>query len=597
MTQMPPSPDPFVENAVRPDRGRLLGDCLGLAAVYLLVLLATRSPDFGDTALYAGTVAKHFGGSPFEPTDSLWEFGHLLWRPLGWLLLTLSSPLLTKLTDWTVFMQAAFGMICISWAASVATVVLWYLLLTDFVRSRTVAIFITLALACAHGFLLYTHSGSSYDPGVACLTASLYCIRRDRLNLAAVFYALGTLVWLPYILGGPALFLLAAYPGRWDLPVRESLASIRLPRAMRFALLSTVIILIVYSLGGAARGVRSVSEAKAWFTDANHGWSQSQRGLRLATGLPRSTFYLGRDGMLFKRFLRHDPYAPAGVADLVKASLWKMGVFYVILALLLYELLRASRSGWPMLVFLAGVVPIVFFAVFIFEPSSPPRFLPAFPFVLLAVGWIFREVPARPRFSAMNLSQAALAACMLVATASNLFAFAAPRILSEDAASWNRIAQLRARIIPNSAIVTTTNQDRMQEYLSRSIFGAVNRPQSFLLYDVMEPGTVRMLQWRGEFAAYVFGTWKNGGEVWVSRRVWSEKPKPDWNWVERDDPLQVWQDLYTYFRPIQTDADCDGSDGFSRVAHTSANIDYLTPFAAAYKPPAYVATAPGSSHR
>ena len=190
-----------------------------------------------------------------------------------------------------------------------------------------------------------------------------------------------------------------------------------------------------------------------------------------------------------------------------------------------------------------------------------------------------------------------MAAILIVMTVSNIFAFATPFASREDSAAWSRIAQLRSRIPSNSAIVVTTNQDKMEQYLGHAIFGPVSRPPLFLVYDVMEPGTVRMLQWRGEFAAYVFTTWNKGGEIWVSRRFWSEKPMPDWNWVEGDDPLQIWRDLHTFFLPIQTDADCDGADGFSRLAHNESNLNYLAPFAAGYKAPSYVPVQAGAEVR
>lgn len=564
--------------------GSVIQQCLWVALAYTLILICTWSIELGDTSNYAGMVAEHFGQSPFGTTDSLWEFAHLIWRPLGWLVLTLIEPLLNAFTDWTTFMKAAFALIAINWVAGIITVVLWYRLLIDLMKSRTIAFIIVLAVACAHGFILYVHSGSSYNPALACLTGSIFCIRKGRITWAAVLYGLSALFWIPYLFCGLGLFVLALYPSDWNVPVRESIKSINIGRAIRFTVIAFAFILVVYALGAYARGLRSPSDVNAWVTDAKHGWSQSQRALRMVTGLPRSAFYLGHDGLLYKRFLKHDPYAPVKITDLIQASLWKLAIFYLFLAALFFALWRYSPSGWPLILFLAGVGPIIFFAVFILESGAPDRYLPVSPFILLAVGWALRDVDSKPQIGKMRLAQTVILAFLLIVILNNVYVFAAPRINSLNAAPYSRIAQLRARIDPKSEIILITNQDTIEEFFSRSLFDSIERPFPIRLFEIIEPGSDQQFQWREGFAAEVMRVWNNGGEVWLTQRFFAEKPKPEWNWVERDNPNQVWSEVHSFFHPLQTDMNLDGSDGFTRLAHDEANVQYLTPFAAAYKP-------------
>jgi hypothetical protein len=258
-----------------------------------------------------------------------------------------------------------------------------------------------------------------------------------------------------------------------------------------------------------------------------------------------------------------------------------MAVFYLFLAALFFALWRDSQSGWPLVMFLAGVVPIVYFAVFILEPSSPERYLPIYPFVLLGVGWTLRNVNSKLRLSELSAVQTVILAFLAVVTLNDLYVFAAPRIWAMNDAPWKRIAQLREHIDPKSEIVLVTNQDIIEEFFSRSIFDRVSRPFPIHLFEIIEPGSDRLLHWREGFAAEAFRVWNNGGEVWMSRRFWSGKPKPEWNWVEKDNPSQVWSDVYSFFQPLQTDLSLDGEDGFSRLAPSEANLRYLKPFAAA----------------
>jgi len=552
--------------------------CIGVAAVFVLALLGTRTTPPGDALNYAGTIAEHLGKAPYGPGNSLWEFGHLLWRPLGWLVATILSPLLSRATHWTPFLQASFALIAISVVSGVAAVTLWYSTLIDLGVPQKLAFSISLALAFGHGFLLYAHTAMVYVPGVACLTASVYLLRKGKVTGAAVCYALATLLWLPYLLAGLALAVLAAMPTDWNLRVRDTLKTLKIARAIRFVAISLAIIVLVYLLAGAAREIRSAGEAKAWYSDASHGWSQSQTAVRLATGLPRLLLNLGTDGIQWKRFLRHDPYAPAGAWDLVRTSFWKPAAFYLFLAVLFYGLSRWSPSGWALILLLAAAGPVIFFAVVLFEPSSPERFLPVLPFLVLVTGWIMRDFTVKFR-----VSQILIAAFLLAVVVNNGYSFAAQRMAREDDVSWARIAAVRHRVSGASIVVLVTNQDTIEGFFSRALFGEVDRPQPLTVYDVAEPGTVRMNQWREEFAAKVIGVWNSGGEVWISRRLWSATPKPEWNWVERDDPREVWEDFYRFFHPLETDQDLGGNDGFARLTHGEENLRYLKPFAAAYK--------------
>jgi hypothetical protein len=559
--------------------------CFLVGAAFAIILAATRVAYLGDTSSYAEDIAEHLGMPPFEHGSSLWESGHLIWRPLGWLLATLASPALARVTDWTPFMQAAFVLIAVSILSSIVAVVLWYLILVELTQSPTIAFLVALSVACGDGFLLYAHSGCSYIPGVTCLTASLYCLRKRILTEGAIFYALAAVLWLPFILTGLALALMAAGPADWDVPLRSIWPVIKPGRAVRFAAISAAVVIALYCLALAARRTTSIADAKVWFFAASHGYSRTLKAVRAITGLPRSFFFLGNDGILFKRFLKHDPYAPVALTDLLRASLWKIAVFYLFVVSLVWELWRRSQSGWPLVLLLTAAGPVIFFAIFLFEPSEYERYLPVFPFLVLATGWIFRDFSAKPR-----AAQLIVAGSLLCVVLSNGYAFAAPRVASEDDASWRRMASLRGRISGASVAMVTTNQDKIVEFLRHSIFSSVNKPQIFRVYDIAEPGLLRMLQWREQFAAEVFNVWKDGGEVWISKRVWSARPRPDWNWVEGDDPLEVWSDFSGFFRPLQTDADLDGSDGFARLARNDVNIRYLTPVAAAYKPVLAVAS-------
>ncbi len=330
--------------------------------------------------------------------------------------------------------------------------------------------------------------------------------------------------------------------------------------------------MLVYSTGAWARKISSVNEAKEWFAAASHGFSPGMKIVRIATGLPRSLLYLGKDGIQYKRYLHHDPYTPVTLRGVISAGLWKLAAFDLFVLCLLYEMLRKPRSGWMLALFVAGTAPIIFFAVVLFEPGSPERYLPALPFFLLATAWVLRDVVISRRLTQLFI--AAFLLCMIV---TNEYSFAAPRIDSENGASLARVSKLRERLTGAGIAMVATNQDDLVATLSRLAFDDINRPSPLTVYDIIEPGNNRVLTWRQDFAAQTLKAWESGGEVWVSKRVWSARPDRSWNWAEGDDPRISWKELPRFFATLSTDAESGGPDGFRRIAQNAATLAVLEP--------------------
>ena len=539
------------------------------AAIFILILACTRGVELGDTALYAEQISAHFGRSAIETGSTLWEFGHLLWRPLGWLMLFVTAPVLSANTDLTTVMQVKFLLIGVSMGCSVLTVALWHWILFHVTESSKIALFVTLGFACSNGFLLYAHSGCAYIPGLLCLTLSLYLALkpfRGRVVVSALFFAAAVLLWFPYILAGLAVLMVLACPRGWVAPLRTCLQSHVVRQSILFLISAGITIMAGMGVGLAARRTESTAQARAWISDSNHGWSQSNNVVRMATGLPRSMLYLGRDGVLFRRYLRRDPYAAVKIVDLVKASFWKIVAFDVFILCLLYELLRRPTPVWPLLLLMAAAGPVVFFAVVLFEPGSPERYLPMLPFLVLATGWVLRDFPW-----SRCIPQYVIAGFLLAAMVNNTWAFSRPRISGQDSAVLGRVLKLQQHLKGTGLIALLSNQDLIEDVASRSPFGEINRPRPVPLYDIIQVATSRILTWRQEFAAKVLEGWNRGEEVWVSKRTWQDRPQPDWNWVEGDDRRISWAEIPAFFQRLQTDAEIGGQDGFMRLEPNESN--------------------------
>src|SRR5919106_4961431 len=94
-----------------------------LVAAYILTLWLTASLNIGDTPVYVDAILRVESGGSKRFWDqggflSFWEFGHLLWRPLGWLTSKVLRPLLNPdlragVTQTLLILNWLFGLVAV----------------------------------------------------------------------------------------------------------------------------------------------------------------------------------------------------------------------------------------------------------------------------------------------------------------------------------------------------------------------------------------------------------------------------------------------------------------------------------------------------
>ncbi len=114
----------------------------------------------------------------------------------------------------------------------------------------------------------------------------------------------------------------------------------------------------------------------------------------MITGIPRGFFWLGDDGVLWKRLLFERRAGAHGMAFalLILHLLWKLLAVYAFLLLVLVGLAKSDApraAGKKLLsVLLIAAGPILFFAIVLFEAGPPERYLPVFPMLFLGAAHI-----------------------------------------------------------------------------------------------------------------------------------------------------------------------------------------------------------------
>jgi hypothetical protein len=277
--------------------------------------------------------------------------------------------------------------------------------------------------------------------------------------------------------------------------------------------------------------------------------------------------FLGDDARLIKRFVFGDPYEPAHLAEVLRASLWKIAVVFSGGAALLWALWRNLRTRPAAWVVLAGSIPTIAFAILVFETSAPERYLPLFPAIFCGVCVV---LTLRSQKRIRVLAGAFLIVLLLVNYRAYGWDLRAVAARASVRAAW-----VRERVASPSIVFLLSFRDPLSGHFQRSPFAPDNRKGPLPLFHVTESGNGRVEQWRSDAACRVLEAWKVNGEVWLSLRLLAPRPEPDWQWTENDDPRLHWVDVPAFFTPLETGERIGDADGFAVVSHSEKNQVYL----------------------
>jgi hypothetical protein len=546
-------------------RGRLAGfrRYALVLAVYLGATYATAAHFMGDTSMYARVI---LGGQSGD--HGFGEFGHLLWYPVGWALSHLSMPAVRLMVRADAYTSALITLMAINWLAGLLSVFMLHAVVRKVAQREWIANVAAVGLIFSQGFLNYAHTGTAYVPGLALLLLGLYLFvtgaeapaqsARGWGAGAALAGAVG--LWFNYILAIPAALafpFLAGGPnrGRWRV-VRQG--------AVAFAAATA----LLYGSAAVLQGIHTVAGLREWVVSSQHGITRIAGVPRMLFGFPRSFINMGDDGVVFKRFVVHDPLTPVSLADLFRLSLWKVGLFYLLLASMAAMLLRSERGRRILGLLALSGAPVLAFAVS-WQGGDMERYLPLYPmfFVSFAYGlWSGRSSPV------FNIVVAVFTATAIV---SSVGAMATPVLAHRQDQVVKRIRDVLPLLKPRSMVTTVTLQDGVYAFAYDFPLHPINRAGVLSVYWVVLPGTNQVLQWRRAFASQTFSVWSAGGDMWVSNRVLSSRPRSEWNWVEGDDRRVSWREIYGFFSRLEMGKSVGGDDGFVLLVSSPRNRDSL----------------------
>jgi len=217
---------------------------------------------------------------------------------------------------------------------------------------------------------------------------------------------------------------------------------------------------------------------------------------------------------------------------------------------------------------LLAAVPLIGFAIK-FDGGAVERYLPLYPIIFLS----FAGALAQSRLPRLMKFVPVLFVCVVILVNSSVMARMVRERYKEQVAE--RVEAVVPRLKPNSVLVTTHLQDDLVNFQSAFPFDPINRHNLYRIYPLVVLNSDQAARWQEDFAANILKAWGKGGDAWLSARILSDRPKPQWNWVEGDDPRVKWNDVYRFFAQLQTHNVVNSPDGFVLLEKSESNVQLL----------------------
>jgi hypothetical protein len=527
--------------------------------VCVVVALVTQSAYLADTQRYTNEIMNHRAHLLPASQDPYWEFGHVAWRPL-------INTVYSIAEHGDDRRAMAWVMFAVTSVFTLAAVIFLWLLLERHANAWAAGV-CAAAFVCTNAVLDYSRSGAPYVPAVACLVLALWLMAQDgRVASVCAGLSLGASValWFPFVLAVPAALAYAA----WRTRIRQ---------AILIALICGASLAIFYALAARGRQIHTTAELRSWMQASENSWAQTDRAKRAVSGIPRSFLDLGDDTVLLKRYVFHDPYARVSLRQIVLApGTLKLLLFYLYGAAVLVVLWNSGGRGTVALL-AAAAAPVLLFAVFLFEPGGTERYLPAYPFFFLAAAGAL----VVPRYRTVRWAMAVF--LIAVWCGGNIYAKASWRTAPAYRAFLDRMHALDERAQPESMVAVVNFWDPLYRQPALRLLDSAAAPRHLWIYDVIETASVRVLDWRREFARNALERWSAGRQVWLSDRLLAEQPQPEWKWIEGDAGRVQWTEVRDFFRAFDAGEPVGSGDGFVLLVGDARNQDRLRAVASGAK--------------
>jgi len=536
-----------------------------IVALYITQFFLLRPVSYLDSFAYAKHIVDHNAGRLSPYNDPYYDFGHVLLRPLGSLVWVPFGDLIAPHFGGDPIQSAALALIVWNAVAGLLAAVFLFLLLARACGNARVAGICCIAFLFTHAMMNYSKTGNAYAVGIAFQSAGLYLIFRiiqlGRYNwgtslASGALLGASVAIWFPYCLSLPGLVCFSLI---WKDRAGSLNLRTRFMFAFRICLGAALVIGAAYAYAMASRHIATFNDLRAWIAASRHDIAPTHGFARMLFAVPRSFFVF--DGSAWKQFV-----LGSSVSTWQLLGVWKHVTVYLAFAAVLWTVFR---TGWGprILACLACIaLPLIVFAAFMFDPAPPERYMAVFPMLFLAFAMLLvsHETPLVARGLVLMLFVG-----MIAANSAGMWRH---RESPAETATIGRLEELNRHIGPRDVALVPGFKDDALAFINEQPFHPASR-KGFQIGVALSAGGNQARMWREELARRIKVTWRLGGQVWLSERLFQQRPSAPW-WIEGDESRIRWADVYAFCRGLEYDIST-GRDGFVRVISSPRNLARL----------------------
>ena len=248
------------------------------ALAYIILYFSTVVDITADTPVY---VTQIFKFSQHRDPSMLWEFGHLVWRPLGYLLWRIFSPVLSSWYGGNPYLEITAVLVGMNFVVGLALTVFLFFVCRKLGLRPGASFAVTFAFISTSTVLNYIHSGMSYNLGFALQVVGLLlllhgftAVQPKRAVWQTIFggiaLGLSSVFWFPYALTAGAPILAGWFAGRGKYVAMEE-------RRHLYRLVGVAIVagfginILAFGIGAAIDHISTVAEFGQWVRTALMG--------------------------------------------------------------------------------------------------------------------------------------------------------------------------------------------------------------------------------------------------------------------------------------------------------------------------------------
>ena len=152
------------------NRGLWMLPYIFLLFVYGPATWLTRTHFMADTPEYVDSIQAYAHGEDHY----FWDFGHLLWRPLGWVGFRTLRPLSSIMCAADERCNITVALVGISWVTGLLSVYFLYAFVSGICNREWPPVLAAIGFIFSQAFLNFTHTGAAYIPGLCLLLFGLF---------------------------------------------------------------------------------------------------------------------------------------------------------------------------------------------------------------------------------------------------------------------------------------------------------------------------------------------------------------------------------------------------------------------------------------